>query len=176
MSPLVLTIISDPLFIRDTVNTPKILESFTMEQIKQFVVSIGEAKSDKEFNGWLKEFVQNSIYVVVVNEKSNIEGFITAKNNQEVLMDGEAKIEPLVVTGFYSNPRDIEKEQGMMEVLIEVAVRTGHQELKIPNSTKLMRSFTDCLIARPEFREVEVISSDSSDFDCFDLTSFQQVA
>lgn len=170
----ILTVVTDPLLERKSEDVPKILESFTRGQLENFAFSAGIVKDSAEFFEWLEEFTNNSLYVVMISNDNQIGGFITAKNSREAAMDESIEKEPLIITGFYSHPRDTDREHGMMEVLVECAVVTGHKQLRIPNTSELMREFTDRILSHESFKDIEVINhEDEPEYDCFDLKEFK---
>lgn len=169
----VMTVITDPTLERSAGVTPKILDVFTKEQLKAFTSYSSARGSTLCFDDWLEKFISNSMFVVVVDGHDILQGCITAKNSQEEAQDKSIGKEPLLVTGFYSHPRSTEQEEGMIEVLIEVAVLTGHRFVSIPNTTELMRNFTNHILFNHTFDEVEIILTGEPNRDCFDISNFK---
>jgi hypothetical protein len=169
----VMTVVTDPTLERSAELTPKILDLFTKEQFKAFTSYPGARGDSLCFDDWLEEFISNSMFVVVVDGRDEIQGCITAKNSQEEAQVPSIDKEPLLVTGFYSHPRSTEQEEGMIEVLIEVAVLTGHRFGSIPNTTELMRNFTNHILFNHTFDEVEIILTGEPSRDCFDISNFK---
>jgi hypothetical protein len=62
----------------------------------------------------------------------------------------------------------------MIEAMVEIAALTQHLSIKIPNSTLLMRDFSDQLIQNPSFRDIEVIADIKDDrHDTFCLRDYK---
>ncbi len=168
----VLTVITDPELEQGEGVTPKILEAFSLTQLREFTSYPGALDGHSNFEGWLEAFLSNNLFVVVVDSEDEIRGCITAKNSQEEILDVGVNRSPLLVTGFYSNPREKVREEGMIEVLIEVAVLTGCHQISIPNTTELMRNLTDRVMCHKTFDEVDIILTEERDHDSFDLSNY----
>ncbi len=168
----VLTVITDPALEQGEGASPKILDAFSLVQLKEFISYPGAKDGYSSFESWLESFLSNNLFVVVVDSYDVIRGCITATNYQKEVLDIGVGTKPLLVTGFYSNPRDQVQEEGMIEVLVEVAALIGCHQISIPNTTELMRNFSDHVMRHKTFDEVEIILTDNCDYDCFDLSSF----
>ncbi len=169
----VLTVITVPELEQGEGVTPKILEAFNLKQLREFTSYPGALDGHASFEGWLEAFLSNNLFVVVVDSDDEIRGCITAKNSQEEILDDGVNRSPLLVTGFYSNPREKVREEGVVEVLVEAAVLTGCHHINIPNTTELMRNLTNQILFNQTFDEVEIILTGDIDHDCFDISNFK---
>lgn len=154
-----LTIITDTTIEQGTSGGAKVFDAFKPEQCLSFANEANLIKDGQTEDSWLLEFSKNSLYIITVNGHGKILGVVTAINSKELLTSEEGGRNPLVLTGFASNPRDTEQESAMLELLIEAAVIVGYKTLTIPMDYEFTNAVSDRIATDPAYKAIKTLNA-----------------